>query len=138
MHLKRATPVLFVQCACTELEINFDKFIFDEGAKADQMIRKMSAKFMQLECTDSPHLCGSCNGLLVFRTDSYYSRGSFVVNPSYQGKSSYTVSSSSKCSMWVFLPSTSKGLQAAFGAPKGQSFRILRIQFGKSAVERTC
>ncbi|KAI8531622.1 hypothetical protein RHMOL_Rhmol11G0150900 [Rhododendron molle] len=43
-----------------ELEINFDMFIFDEGAKADQMIRKMSAKFMQLECTDSPHLCGSC------------------------------------------------------------------------------
>ncbi|KAI8531802.1 hypothetical protein RHMOL_Rhmol11G0164200 [Rhododendron molle] len=73
LHLKRATPVLFVPRS-------FDMFIFDELAKANQMIKKMSAKLMHLESPHTPHLYGSCNGLLVFR-ETFSRKLYFVWNP---------------------------------------------------------
>ncbi|XP_058191701.1 putative F-box protein At5g42430 [Rhododendron vialii] len=66
MHLKRATPVLFVQFV--DHVGKMDMFIFDEGAKVNQMIKKMGAEFMHLEASHVPDLCGSCNGLLLFRS----------------------------------------------------------------------
>ncbi|XP_058191705.1 putative F-box protein At3g17480 [Rhododendron vialii] len=73
LHLKRATPVLF-------LPRLFDMFIFDERAKANQMIKKMSAELMSLESPHTPHLYGSCNGLLVL-CERFPNRLYFVWNP---------------------------------------------------------
>ncbi|KAF7126410.1 hypothetical protein RHSIM_Rhsim11G0103400 [Rhododendron simsii] len=68
MHLKRATPVLFVQLV--DHVGKMDMFIFDEGAKANQMIKKTGAEFMHVEAPHVPDLCGSCNGLLLFHSIS--------------------------------------------------------------------
>ncbi|XP_058191708.1 putative F-box protein At3g23260 [Rhododendron vialii] len=73
LHLKRATPVLFVPWL-------FDMFIFDERARAKKMIKKISAELMHLESPHTPHLYGSCNGLLVFR-ERFPRRLYFVWNP---------------------------------------------------------
>lgn len=75
MHCKRAALLLFVQ-SVDNVE-KMDMFIFDEGAKANQMIEKTGAKFMQSEV---PVLSGSYNGLLVFRPISPSSL-TFVCNP---------------------------------------------------------
>ncbi|KAF7128156.1 hypothetical protein RHSIM_Rhsim11G0104100 [Rhododendron simsii] len=80
MHLKRATPVLFMQRVDNNAN-KLDMFIFDEGAKANKMIKKMGAKLMHLEAPPhKPLLCGSCNGLLVFRP-WFPSSLSFICNP---------------------------------------------------------
>ncbi|KAF7126396.1 hypothetical protein RHSIM_Rhsim11G0104400 [Rhododendron simsii] len=78
MHLKRAAPVLFVQCI-DHVE-KMDMFIFDEGAKANQMIKKIGAEFMHLEASHVPILSGSCDGLLLFRPN-FPSSLSIVCNP---------------------------------------------------------
>ncbi|KAH7839268.1 hypothetical protein Vadar_002016 [Vaccinium darrowii] len=80
MHLERATPVLFMQCVDKSLK-NLEMFIFDEGAKANQMIKKkMGAAELMHFAVYTPLLCGSCNGLLVLRPTSL-SSVSFVCNP---------------------------------------------------------
>ncbi|KAF7127355.1 hypothetical protein RHSIM_Rhsim11G0104000 [Rhododendron simsii] len=80
MHLKRATPVLFMQRVDNNAT-KLDMFLFDEGAKVNKMIKKMGAKLMHLEAPPyKPLLCGSCNGLLVFRP-WFPSSLSFICNP---------------------------------------------------------
>lgn len=80
MHLERATPVLFMQCVGKSGK-NLDMFIFDEGARANQMIKKkMGAELMHFGVVYRPLLCGSCNGLLVVRPTPL-SSVSFVCNP---------------------------------------------------------
>ncbi|XP_057495107.1 F-box protein At3g07870-like [Actinidia eriantha] len=69
MHLKRATPEIFVQCLYYPnlVKDELDLFIFYEGAKKGKMIKKMRAgSIMYFLKGQRPVLIGSCNGLLLF------------------------------------------------------------------------
>ncbi|GFY89134.1 hypothetical protein Acr_06g0010740 [Actinidia rufa] len=73
MHLKRATPEIFVHCLYYPnwVKDELDLFIFYEGAKKDKMIKKMHAGSIMHFLKGYRHvLIGSCNGLLLFMSNS--------------------------------------------------------------------
>lgn len=82
LHCTRSAPVLFVQYVDYDSMVydQLDMFMFDEGAKKDKKVKKMTQVNMHLRRPNMPLLFGSCNGLLVFSSmlgDPIY----FVCNP---------------------------------------------------------
>ena len=109
MHLKRATPEIFVHCLYYPnlVKEELDLFIFYEGAKKGKMIKKMRARsimyFLKGHC---PVLLGSCNGLLLFRS-SFQNRIHGFCNPVTRQRAHLLAPERfSFFFMWVLLPFT--------------------------------
>lgn len=126
LHCKRSAPVLFVQYGDYDSMVydQLDMFMFDEGAKKDKKVKKMTQVNMHLRRPNMPLLFGSCNGLLVFRSmlgDPIY----FVCNPVTREEITLRppVYSGTLCGLFD-LPSFEEGLQllVAFCEPDGKSF----------------